>query len=347
MLHNLFCNMPITYNGLVVENTSRCNAKCAICYQYSSPKGSDLWGKAKLSISDLEPVIREALSIGTLRPRFHLSGGEAFIDIKSAYRIFELARDSGFVDITATTNAYWAKNPGNAEKVCNNLRRVDVTELEISWDYWHRPYVSAEAVSNCLMACRAAGIETNLRILTTRVHLLSKVIEDLHPTIVNFATRITSGPVFPTGRAADTISKEEFFGKDGVRGNCHTYLNLTINSLGNVYPCCAGFDQTPYFSFGNIRDKSIVKIAEYMDSSLLLRTIVFKGIGTLLPIIKEAGIDLGQDYKSICHLCWRIFSMKECTEAIIQYFKNRTTSILSEAVNKLESKIKAKSYNYI
>ena len=34
--------IPLTYQGLVVERTSRCNAKCAMCYQAMSRRRSNM-----------------------------------------------------------------------------------------------------------------------------------------------------------------------------------------------------------------------------------------------------------------------------------------------------------------
>lgn len=328
-------DMPIFYAGLVVENTTRCNAKCAMCYQSAGPKGSDTWGTQSLTTAEIKRVIAEASTIETLYPRFHLSGGEAFIDIDGCIELFTAAREAGFLDITTTTNAYWANKPDRARMVCERLRAAGVTSMEISWDYWHKPYVPGEAVSNCLEACSEFEIETNLRILCTKSHSYSEALSFLRPEALALASRVSGGPVFATGRAAKMIPPEDFHRQNNIEGNCHSVLNLTVNARGNVYPCCAGLDQTDYV-FGNVREASLDAIAERLNRSPVVRTVVFSGIAALAPLLERSGIDVGREYNGICHMCWRIFSDPECVRALDDELEKATQRALSRALQRLE-----------
>lgn len=328
-------DMPIFYAGLVVENTTRCNAKCAMCYQSAGPKGSDGWGSQSLTTAEIKRLIVEASEIETLYPRFHLSGGEAFIDIDGCIELFTEARRAGFLDITTTTNAYWARKPARAREVCDRLRAAGVTSMEISWDYWHQPYVPGEAVSNCLEACDEFEIETNLRILCTKSHSYTEALSFLRPDALARASRISGGPVFATGRAAKTIPAEDFHRQNNIEGNCHSVLNLTVNARGNVYPCCAGLDQTDYV-FGNVREDSLVTIAERLNRSPVIRTVVFAGIASLVPLLERAGIDVGREYNGICHMCWSIFSNPDCIRALDAEIEAATRRALRRAIERLE-----------
>ena len=335
----LLQDMPMTYSGLVVENTTKCNAKCGMCYQSAGPKGSDVLGLQSMSTKEVSDVIADAISIETLYPRFHLSGGEAFLNIEECLELFDTAHTCGFLDITTTTNAYWAKDKKKALHVCKRLRDSNVSSMEISWDIWHTPYINPECINHCLEACYEVDIETNLRLLSTKSHSYDEAIALLKSEAVNLAGRITAGPVFATGRAKDFINSSDFHTQGSLYGNCHSVLNLTVNPLGNVYPCCAGIDQTDNFVFGNIREMSIRDIAVSMNNSPLLRTIVFGGISSLLPIVEKAGINIGRNYNSICHLCWTIFSRKDCVEAIKEYFSELQRKALLSAIEQLEKKI--------
>jgi len=334
--------MPMRYNGLVVETTNRCNAKCGMCYQSAGPRGSDVLGRATIQIEVLERCIREAVKIPTLTPRFHLAGGEAFIHLNECFHLFRMAADCGYLDITGTTNAYWGNSTSRATEVATQLRECGCTSMEISWDYWHMPFISAKAVSNALLACRDAGVDTNLRVLTTRSHGLAEALGALDPIAMAGANRISSGPVFPTGRAAKTIPREDIHAsKSGIGGACHATLNLTVNSFGEVFPCCAGFDQTKSYLFGNIHSESIVTIAERINSDPIARTIVFGGVSSLLPILKRAGIDLGDNYSNICHLCWTIFSSDKSVAALRAHVEARRQSALEDALKWLKAAVAA------
>ncbi|KYF78025.1 hypothetical protein BE11_15550 [Sorangium cellulosum] len=295
-------------------------------------------GKGSLSLEELTKCIREAAEIETLGRRFHLAGGEAFMYMEDCLRLFETAREAGFLDITATTNAFWAKDLGRARVASQRLREAGLTSLEISWDFWHQPFISPAAVSNCLEACVESEIETNLRILTTKRHSIGEALAVLRQSAVESAHRITSGPVFPNGRAAVEMDRNEFFeSRGGLDGACHGVLNLTVNSFGNVFPCCAGIDQTKHHVFGNIKQKSIVDIASDLNRSPVARTIVFGGIGALLKVVRDAGIDVGDGFTNICHMCWSIFSRKDCVEAIDAHFVRLNMEALQRALTLLEA----------
>lgn len=331
--------LPITYQGLVVENTTLCNARCAMCYQGSGPKGSDTWGKASLAVEEVERVLVDALKVPTLRRKFHLAGGEAFLRVPDVIRLFRAARQAGYTEISTVTNAYWATRNSRAFEVCEQARDAGLTSIEISWDFWHQPYIKPEAISNCLEACAAYSIKSNLRILTTMVHSVEEALAALTPEALATADEISSGPVFPTGRAATEVDKEEIFYWGDLGSTCHSVLNLTVNARGDVYPCCAGADQTDWLRFGNIRDKPIHEIAEYMNSSSLLRSLVFLGVGTFVPILKDAGIDIGDRFSNICHLCFSIFSTPESAKVIHDHFDNLEQQAFQVIVEKLRESL--------
>lgn len=316
-----FAELPIAFQGLVVENTSRCTAKCGMCYQSAGPKGSDVFGIATLSAEEVEKVLQDALQIETLQRRFHLAGGEAFINVDDCVRLFRAARNAGYVDITTTTNCYWAITPAKALQVCQSIRDAGLTRMEISWDFWHMPYVSPDHVSNALDACRTAGIRTNLRILTTTDHSVGEALAQLRPESIARASEISSGPVFPTGRAATAVDRNSVFHVGDLGANCQHVLHLTVNAQGNVYPCCAGADQTDGLSFGNVREESIVDIAAKLQMSPMFRVLAKQGVGALVPILHKAGLFNGVErHSNICHLCWDIFSDPLRTQAVKTHF---------------------------
>ncbi len=314
-------HMPITYSALVVENTSRCNAKCGMCYQSAGPKGSDQLGDHAIDSALLMEVLTDAMHIPSLTKRFHLSGGETFLKLEDAILLFDHARKVGFEDITAVSNGYWARNFIKGIGTAERLRDAGLTSMEISWDYWHLEHIPPEAVNNCIEACHLAGIETNLRLLATKTHSHAEALAMLDKKSVAKVDRISCCPVFPTGRASITLPKEDIYKEDNVYGSCHTTLNLTINAKGKVFPCCAGMDQTDHVLFGDIAEQKISHIAEKMNASPMLRTLVFYGASAFIPILQEAGIQLNEkEHANVCTLCWHLFSNKTYSHIINDYF---------------------------
>lgn len=316
-----FLTMPITYQGLVVESTTRCNAKCGMCYQAAGPQGSDIIGKGVLEEETIARVIREVAEIPEVAERFHLAGGEAFLKIDTCIRLYAIARESGYVEISSTSNAYWAKRMGEARDVADQARAAGLRRLEISWDYWHSPYIHPGAINNCLVACHEAGINTNLRLLTTKSHSSGEALAMLDAAALDCASEISSCPVFPTGRAITTIDADDIYHSGNLSSTCDSVLHLTVNGQGNIAPCCAGADQTDGLIFGNVRDRPVGDIVREMNASPMLRALVFLGPGTLLGILEEKGLEAKRDFASICHLCWTVASNADHMKILKNYFE--------------------------
>lgn len=334
-LTEAFRMMPVTFKSLVIEYTTRCNAKCGMCYQAAGPKGSDLLGKASLQVSDVERVIRDAVRIETLGKRFHIAGGEAFIKMPDVLHLLGVARDAGFTNLSTTTNAFWARKRERAREVCRACREAGLTSMEISWDHWHVKYIPGEAVSNCLEACSEFGITSNLRLLTTKSHSVREALAFLRPEALEVAGEISSCPVFPTGRAKTEVAPEDIYASGVAGGGCHHMLNLTVNGLGNVSPCCAGADQTEGLSFGNVREQSIEDIARCMQRSPLLRVLVFQGVNAFRTILEQSGLRLDERYANTCHMCFDIFSSQERSAAVNDYFDQQVATALGRALEVL------------
>ena len=300
--------MPMSFNALVIEYTSRCNAKCAMCYQAAGPQGSDLIGKATLDVQTAERVIREAIEIETVAPRCHITGGEGFLNAGTLLHLVGVARDVGFADVTTTTNGFWARDLAHGVAMAARARKAGMTSMEISWDYWHEPYISADAVSNSLEACCDAGIEANLRILSSRSHSYADALRGLRPDVLELVGRITCAPVMPTGRGATEVPPGDVYAQGTLDDSCHGMLNLTVNARGSVSPCCSGLDQIAEQLFGNVTERPLREIVEALDRSLLARVLVFRGVGALATMIEETGVRVDGRYTSICHQCWSMFS---------------------------------------
>jgi hypothetical protein len=328
--------MPIKFNSLVIETTNRCNAKCGMCYQSSGPKGHDQWGMHSLDVKRLTEVIHDAINIPNLEPRLHIAGGEAFLKEKDVFALVEAGRDAGFKDITLTTNAFWGTNLSRALNVCEKLALRGVTALEISWDYWHLDYIKPQCISNVLEAASKFNIGTNLRILTTKEHSVHEALALLGDGI-RHSNFITHGPVFRSGRAVTHIDENEFFRKGvGESESCHSFLNLALNSTGDVFPCCAGIDQTQHLGLGNIKTDDIVTVAKNMSSNLWVKKLVFGGVVPLENIIRKSNPDFHvNDNDGICSRCWSLFKDEKNASIVKQYGADMQKRIIDKITQKL------------
>ena len=326
---------PLRFNSLVVETTTRCNARCAMCYQSVGPKGSDNWGIAELDTKILQQVIRDARGIESLFPRFHVSGGEAFIDFDAVISLISTAQECDYHEITCTTNGFWGSTLQRAEAKALELRNAGLTNMELSWDYWHRDYISTDRVSNVLRAAYECGIDVTLRLLTSRTHGVLEALEGLGDSW-ELAERITWGPVFRSGRAAAEMDADEFHPSTfDPQDSCHSFLNLTVNAKGDVSPCCAGFDQTDHADLGNIRTESIKTIADRMIKTAWLRQLVFEGIASFDSVLSEAGAKPDVEAASMCQLCWETFRNADSTQAIKDHARKVQQQTLMQVLSSM------------
>lgn len=331
-----FKSLPLTYHALAMEITNRCTAQCSICYQSAvkpnSPKAVDLpeeFAKQAITDASKSPFIYK---------RFHLAGGEAFLDLDKCMRLFEHAKKSGFFEITATTNAFWAKNLSKARKIAEKLRKNGVTGLEVSSDYWHQQYVLPSAIDNCVTACKEVDIKIILRVLSTKTHPIGETFKFLDSKTLEISNIIVCGNVFLTGKAGIELTSTE------VKTNCFNFpcysvLNFAVNTHGTVTPCCAGLDQSK-LNFGNIKENSLTEIVASMNKSQIARILAFFGTSFFLPILEKAGIYLTKDktFATACELCSTIFSDERHILVIEDHLRELQKKSIQQAISYLKDK---------
>ena len=326
--------LPITFHSLVLEITSRCTASCGMCYQSAGPKGSDLIGDTKIPLTDIKRIISEATTIAQLGKRCHVAGGEAFTNVTNVTEIFRHARSTGFFEeISTTTNGYWANTRRRAQTVAKGVAEAGLTLTELSWDHWHGPYISAHTIGNCIEALADNGVEVHLRVLTTKSHGAWAALEKIPPRAIDRVSAVHIGPVFRTGRAVelgDDIHTPSQTNQNPVSGTCHSMLNLTVNARGDVFPCCAGVDQTSGIAFWNVKQGSLTAIAEAMQSSLLHRVLLFQGPEVVARTLRELGEEVPTSQNNMCELCVDIFSDPKLAARIEQHFDSKAQNLMLE-----------------
>jgi hypothetical protein len=336
-------NKPLGFNALVVERTSRCNARCSICYQGSSPEGKEQKGDhAPRGGQDLAPeLIRRALLEGShldcLNKRFHLAGGEAFLDAELCRALFAYAHSLGYYDITTTTNGFWGKSLRRARTLTRRMREAGVTNLELSTDHWHAPFVKPATINHCLQACLESGIAVNLRLLATQEHTHAATLATLDPDLLNHTARVTCGPVFAVGRASEQLSADDFF-RRGAEGRCFAVLNLAIIPNGDIFPCCAGMDHTDGLLFGNIATHALAQAVHNINHSPLFRVVSYAGVARFLKPLQELGYPMqaSEEYGNMCDLCSTIFSNHQMVQDLTRYNAQMETEQLRMAIEYLQ-----------
>lgn len=320
------------FNAIVFEVTSRCNARCKMCYQAAGPKGSKYTGDSDLNIDDIKSVLSQAIKLDFMPKRVHFGGGEGFIDEELMFSCIEYSKSVGYEEITAVSNCFWGTTNERADAISKKLFSLGLTQMEISWDVWHAPFIKSNKIENAIKALHKAGVKTNLRLLTTKSVKASESVMLFNKDIFNYVDEISVSNVIPTGQAMDEFDSSDIYDGSSLDLGCRTNLNFTINPLGNVAPCCSGADQTESLVFGNVRKNTIKEIHENMEKSLLLNHLVFNGSSQFLEILEKKGVFLGNktDMKGPCHACWKIFSDKNNYDILSQVMEPLGTNKIVE-----------------
>jgi len=313
---------PLWFHALVLETTHRCNARCDMCYESAGPRGSELRGASTLPLEAALRVIDQAVHLDVLGPRVHLSGGEIFLDWDYALALCGHAAERGFPNIGATTNGFWATSADTAARRSEELSAAGVTYLEVSVDRWHQSYVGIERVRHLLRGARGAGIRVMLRTLSTRSHHADEILPELRDAEL-MGVVVVNSRLYPVGRAAAEIARDDIYFGRGLEGSCERLLNLTVAPNGNVYPCCAGSDMTDALAAGNVHQDPLARIIEKMSTDRVIRQVVNNGIASLLPIIEELGYAdrLPDRHACLCDLCWNVFRQGDLAAALRRHFE--------------------------
>lgn len=318
--------MALAFNSLVLIPSDHCNITCRHCAPECGPKLKHAW-----DVDLLRQCITDASKISGLGKSVHFAGGEPFLYFKQMLELCQHAKRTGFVS-TLVTNGFWGKNKDRAKAMFLKLAEADLVRVELSTDVFHQEYLSMAIIGNAIEVLKSIGIPITLRVITTRKHTVDETIGKLSPELLD-GLEIMGSPVVPSGRALTAISSDEYYlSEAGTLGCCDTMLNLTVRPDGGVFPCCAGSEQNPSLSLGNIRKLPIDVIVRNAERNLMVKRLVHSGPASFFPILEDAGLShkIDAEYTNVCHLCTQVFADPQLVEAIgAHIFRLQQKSLLS------------------
>jgi MoaA/NifB/PqqE/SkfB family radical SAM enzyme len=304
MLHNNFCTIRIT---------DECEINCPVCSTTPPQKAE------KMSRTEILGCVAQVAQLSSLWA-IHFAGGEPFLLFDDLVEAIRTTNSRGLKTII-TTQAFWARSPGEARERIEALSEAGLTCLLIHTDRFHQPHVPLARIVNVVTAARAAG---------TLVYLFSTIGrgEETPGTILRRLAEefvglgIITRPLLPVGRAKkEVLTAEDLLTTSEVPTvPCPDPIprRLTVDVDGSVYPCFSPAGRTPPLRMGNLHQRPILEIVTYPDSALLLAILREHGPSWFLPALADAGIVLpgqnGSGYVNVCHLCYEIFSDPEAAK---------------------------------
>ena len=230
-------------NSIYFAITNNCNLECAHCFRDSGP------GKKNTTIS-YENFQRVIDNLPKEDTKLTLTGGEIFTEKDKLYGFLEYLngikekynfRGGKYFEIVLQTNAFWAINESKIEEILREIDGFGVNELDVtSDDDYHY----------------AQGIKSeNLGKLKHFFWDTRSSFEN----IVHVDLRGAGVRIMPIGRGKKFEKDNEYINFHSCGNNLNnSRLHLTVNEIGEVFPCCFGVFPLE----GNLIEQPLQKIVE-------------------------------------------------------------------------------------
>lgn len=297
--------------GLLI--TLKCPLECAHCSVDSGPKRSEILDR-DLIVHRLRELGRE----GKVK-QLILTGGEPFAVPGLFAAILDVAAES-CLRVMANTSAYWVTS---LEKASATLRRFPgITQLCVSADEYHAPFVPLQNIKNALLAAMECGIvpELSIRVWdTTADPFLEGLYSLLGEDLIEISF-IDLERIVPVGRASalpvpSGARQPQIVGFP--EGACDVAHQPSVDHDGKVLACCNTLlaRKNDPLQLGDLRKQSFSDISRGAEHNNLLHALRLWGPRRLAEIVMEEG--LGDRLKSshqqgnICSLCDDLLSQTD------------------------------------
>lgn len=243
-------------------------------------------------------------------------GGEPFLYFECLEQIIREAKKLHIPQRGVITNSFWANNEKNTGKKLKRLKKVGLTAITFSYDFFHQEFIHLEYVRNAL-ACAVDLKFENIFIDSYFVDSISteNYFNQITKTNLEILGEIENVeyhklPMSIEGRGTDLIEYVKL-NADIPSGKCPLPFwiggdlknpdTIEIDCEGNVTLC-------PGICIGNTKIQSLRKIIQDYDVNkhTILSIIWKEGPIGLLKIAEKSGFKQNQQFANECHLCYEL-----------------------------------------
>ncbi len=209
---------------LTLELTERCNLRCAHCMVGAEPgRGRDL------SLAHIDEALDAARGAGL--SMISVSGGEPTLAPKGLRQVFKGASRRG-LKVRMVTNGYWATRDAKTLKTLTHWKEAGLTQLSVSADAYHRPWVGLDKVHRIVEQAKACDLPVELNVALARSQETLEVFKEISSWNVPLALT----PVSPMGRGQG-LDPRTLFMPENVLG-CPVVRSPSVDVEGSVQLCC-------------------------------------------------------------------------------------------------------------
>lgn len=117
----------------------------------------------------------------------------------------------------------------------------------------------------------------------------------------------------PVGRAKNKFRDEQFIrDREPVKCFCKKGGTFSIDSLGNVWPCCSPYVLSTQLCVGNLYHSGIKQTYQSLENNIFLKLLRNHGFDYFIKIVQNFYLDIEIPDKIIspCELCGLFFNQK-------------------------------------
>jgi hypothetical protein len=232
------------------------------------------------------------------------SGGEPFLRYDDMMEISKYAINNGVKRIGCTTNAGWATTLNVARQKLKVFKNAGLHDLRLSCDHFHDFDKQQNYIRNAFKAAVELAIPVGIKVVihkgSLRVSDILRSLEDITRDIIFFVEELS---LLPVGRARE-LPDNQFLRQPGLpQGPCDILGNYSLDTEGNLYPCCApGVPRL--LKSGNINTEPLSESILNAENNSLYKIIQQKGPAYFVPFLRESGLDIEPGtFVNRCHLC--------------------------------------------
>ena len=310
--------------GIVtILTTNTCTAECAHCCMNSNKTR-----RGAISAEEGKRTISAAHESGALLIVF--AGGEPTLLKKDLFAMIRHASELG-LRTRVVSNASWAITPAKARAMIDRFVEAGLTDLNVSYDDYHLPYIQHKQIKNAFDASRGSGLGAFIFAMCeakdtiVNPDYLEGIIGVKLPLIRDhrYATDescveiegtkygVSNSVLMKIGEAREQLAPESFHSHspnhDMWNSPCLAAMrDIAITPDNTVVPCCgAEFNKNEFMDLGT---------AEGLEASypVLVKSDLMRLINLAGPNFVQRVVDRvsGQrmaatesDRKSICEIC--------------------------------------------
>lgn len=313
------------FTKLCLVMTDRCTAACDFCGFSCSPDNRQVMD-AELMVR----MIREAKQIGVRIVSF--SGGEPFLYPQLLEEGVRAAHEEK-LGVSIATNGFWGA--WDDEKIKQVLTAVKPDIIGISYDFFHRKFISEEHIKRAFAACMALDLRPTLYVADLKgEYSAGRFVQSLGNW--KYGVELNFYPLYRCGRALDM--PEEWFLTSKYEGEslgCLSENTLSVLYNGDVYPCCRHQVYGSAMKIGNVRENALQEVIRESNIPMICDVLMKnERFCSLLDSAKAMGMNIEDQAGCSCDYCRMLFGNEDSLGRMLPHVESLHGEMLVRSLMK-------------